>query len=72
MNPFFNKMLGIKPENYLGKESLSLILPEDHQICKETVSKCFETPNTSHWVNLRKPYEKWCIINSLGIQFGFR
>lgn len=68
MNPFFSKMLGINPEDYLGKESLSLILPEDHEICKDTVAKCFATPNTSHWVNLRKPYGK----GALSTQWEFK
>jgi len=58
MNPFFCKMLEIKSEDYIGKNSLGLIIPEDHEICIETVKKCFAEPNTSHWVNLRKPYAK--------------
>ncbi|KEO75586.1 hypothetical protein EL17_00395 [Anditalea andensis] len=55
MNPFFCKMLSIREEDYLGKESLSLIMPVDHEVCKETVIKCFEDPEKSHWVILRKP-----------------
>lgn len=58
MNPFFCKMLDIRAEDYLGKNSLSLILPDDHGICIQTVEKCFAEPNVSHWVNLRKPYSK--------------
>lgn len=68
MNPFFCKMLNIKAEDYLGKESLSLILPEDHASCKETVKKCFAEPNTSHWVNLRKPYA----LGELSTQWEFK
>lgn len=41
----------------MGKESLFLVLPEDHASCVETVKKCFEEPNTTHWVNLKKPCE---------------
>jgi len=55
LNPFFCKMLSIKPEDFLGKESLSLIMPVDHQACIETVTKCFENPGKSFWVILRKP-----------------
>ena len=55
MNPFFCMMLGLKAEDWLGKESLSLVLPVDHQICVETVEKCFSEPKNTHWVILRKP-----------------
>jgi PAS domain S-box-containing protein len=55
LNPFFCKMLSLKAEDWIGKESLSLIMPVDHAICIETVGKCFEDPDTSQWVILRKP-----------------
>ncbi|WP_159470364.1 PAS domain S-box protein [Dyadobacter sp. 3J3] len=55
LNPFFCKMLSVTPEEYLGKNSLSLIMPEDHTICIETVALCFAEPDQSHWVILRKP-----------------
>ena len=55
LNPFFCKMLSLKAEDWLGKESLSLILPVDHAACIETVGKCFADPDSSFWVILRKP-----------------
>ena len=55
MNPFFCKMLSLNAEEWIGKESLSLIMPVDHAICAETVGRCFADPDTSNWVILRKP-----------------
>lgn len=55
LNPFFCKMLSLNAEEWIGKESLSLILPVDHAICIETVGLCFADPDTSNWVILRKP-----------------
>jgi PAS domain S-box-containing protein len=65
LNSFFCKMMGCTPDDYLGKNSLSLIIPEDHQVCLDTVQKCIIDPNVSHWVVLRKPlnggiiYTQW-------------
>jgi PAS domain S-box-containing protein len=61
MNPFFCKMLSIKWEDWIGKYSMSLIIPEDHQICIDTVTACFAEPEISHWVILRKPVPKGII-----------
>ncbi|WP_215236707.1 PAS domain-containing sensor histidine kinase [Dyadobacter linearis] len=55
LNPFFCKMLDLQAEEWLGKESLSLIMPVDHAACIETVEKCFADPQNSFWVMLRKP-----------------
>lgn len=55
LNPYFCKRLNVKPEKWVGKDSLSLILPEDHQSCIDTVIACFAEPTVSHWVTLRKP-----------------
>jgi PAS domain S-box-containing protein len=55
VNPFFCKMLSVKAEEWIGKPSMGLILPYDHQICEDTVAKCFQEPGTTHWVILRKP-----------------
>jgi PAS domain S-box-containing protein len=65
LNSFFCKIMGCTPADYLGKNSLSLIIPEDHQVCLDTVQKCIINPNVSHWVVLRKPlnggiiYTQW-------------
>lgn len=55
INPFFCKMLSVTPEELLGEPSLDLVLSYDHDICRETVMKCFQEPDKSHWVILRKP-----------------
>jgi len=61
LNPFFCKMLSLNADEYLGKDALSLIIPEDHELCKETVMLCFSNPGESHWVVLRKPVAKGII-----------
>lgn len=55
LNPFFCKMLNVKSEEWLGKNSLTLVMQQDHDICVETVQLCFEDPDTPRWVMLRKP-----------------
>jgi len=56
MNPFFCKKFGLDATEWMGKPSIDLIIPEDHQICMDTVSKCFANLGQSYWVILRKPY----------------
>ena len=58
MNPFFCKMFELNPDQWIGRPSIDLIIPEDHQLCIDTVGKCFAEPGTSHWVILRKPHRK--------------
>lgn len=55
LNPFFCKIFNLEPQEWLGKESLGLILPIDHAACIDTVEKCFADLHSSHWVTLRKP-----------------
>jgi PAS domain S-box-containing protein len=55
LNPFFCQMLSLKAEDWIGKDSLGIIIPEDHQACINTVMLCFAEPDKSHWVILRKP-----------------
>ena len=55
LNPFFCQMLSLKAEDWIGKESMDLIIPEDHQTCINSVTACFASPGESHWVILRKP-----------------
>lgn len=55
LNPFFCKIFSLKAEDWLGEPSLSLIIAEDHQACLDAVNECFVSPETSHWVMLRKP-----------------
>jgi len=75
MNPFFCQKFGLDPAEWLGKPSLDLIIPDDHQACLDTVNHCFITPGQSHWVILRKPHHEgivstqWefkVILNNLG------
>jgi PAS domain S-box-containing protein len=57
MNPFFIQKFNLNIENWIGRPSIDLIIPEDHQSCLETVEKCFTTIGESHWVILRKPFQ---------------
>ncbi len=61
LNPFFCQMLSLKAEDWIGKDSLGIIIPEDHQACINTVMLCFADPGKSHWVILRKPVAKGII-----------
>ncbi|CAM3997464.1 PAS domain S-box-containing protein [Pedobacter westerhofensis] len=56
MNPFFCQQFRLKPADWIGRPSIDLIIPADHQACIETVQQCFMTPGQSHWVILRKPH----------------
>ncbi|MET1054247.1 MAG: ATP-binding protein [Pedobacter sp.] len=56
MNPFFCQQFRLKPADWLGRPSIDLIIPADHQACIDTVQQCFMTPGQSHWVILRKPH----------------
>ena len=58
LNPFFCKMLDLKAQDWLGKDSLSLIMPVDHDVCIAAVEKCFADPQNSYWAILRKPVPK--------------
>jgi signal transduction histidine kinase len=42
----------------MGENSFSLIIPEDHKLCTETVQKCLTEPEKSFWIILRKPTKK--------------
>jgi len=68
INPFFCQKFGLNLIEWLGRPSLDLIIPEDHQACFDTVQKCFETPGESHWVVLRKPHES----GTLSTQWEFK
>ncbi len=63
-NPYFIEMMGIKPDDYIGTSSMSLIIPSDHHLCLDVVDKCFKEPHKSHWVILRKPSHKGVITNN--------
>jgi PAS domain S-box-containing protein len=56
MNPFFCQQFKLKANDWLGRPSIDLIIPADHQACIDTVQQCFMTPEQSHWVILRKPH----------------
>ncbi|HEX8461112.1 MAG TPA: PAS domain-containing sensor histidine kinase [Segetibacter sp.] len=61
LNPFFCQMLGLEAEDWIGKDSLGIIIPEDHGACINAVMECFQNPGQSHWVVLRKPGAKGII-----------
>jgi PAS domain S-box-containing protein len=76
MNPFFCKMLNLESKDWIGKDSLGIIISEDHQICIDAVMACFSEPSISHWVTLRKPvpsgvistqWEFKMLLNEVGI-----
>lgn len=58
MNPFFLQRFSLEAPLWIGKPSLHLILPVDHQLCIDTVALCFEHPQQTHWVVLRKPCQE--------------
>ncbi|MBC7653127.1 MAG: PAS domain-containing sensor histidine kinase [Oligoflexus sp.] len=58
LNPFFCYTFSLKAEDWIGQSSLSLIVPEDHQTCLDTVNECFTSPKITHRVILRKPIPK--------------
>lgn len=55
MNRYFCERLGIEADEYIGRNAMELIVPEDHQKCADTVAKCFENPGVSQMVLIRKP-----------------
>ena len=57
MNPFFCQQFELEPGDWLGRPSIDLIIPEDHQVCIDTVKQCFMAPGNSFWVILRKPHK---------------
>jgi PAS domain S-box-containing protein len=57
-NEYFCKFFGVELKDMVGKSSLSLIIPEDHQLCIDTVQKCLTEPEKSFWIILRKPSKK--------------
>jgi PAS domain S-box-containing protein len=56
LNPFFCQQFRLKANDWLGRPSIDLIIPADHQACIDTVQQCFMKPEESHWVILRKPH----------------
>lgn len=62
-NSYFSKMFGINLNDWVGKNSLGTIVPEDHEVCIKTIEKCFAEPNKSFWVHLRKPSPSGIIIS---------
>lgn len=54
-NQYFSDMFGVEFQDMIGKSSLSLIMPEDHTSCIQTVEKCLTEPDKIFWVTLRKP-----------------
>jgi PAS domain S-box-containing protein len=63
LNKYFCERLGILAEDYLGKSSLNLIIPEDQQLCIDAVAACFENPGVSQMVQLRKPSKNGIVHN---------
>jgi PAS domain S-box-containing protein len=55
LNPFFCQIFNLDADELIGKESFSLIIPEDRQACLNTIKKCYSEPGKSFWVILRMP-----------------
>jgi PAS domain S-box-containing protein len=68
MNPFFCNIFGLNLQDWIGRPSIDLIIPEDHQACINAVESCFMDPGQSHWVILRKPH----FDNTLSTQWEFK
>jgi two-component system CheB/CheR fusion protein len=58
LNNYFCDFFGVESADWLGKNSLGLIVEEDHELCIQTVEKCFAEPEKSSWVILKKPSPK--------------
>jgi PAS domain S-box-containing protein len=54
-NDYFCEHFGVTLQQALQMNSLETILPEDHAICIDVVQKSILKPNTSFFVQLRKP-----------------
>lgn len=55
VNQHFCERLGLEKEKTIGQNALYAIMEQDHRKCIEAVRKCFERPNESVFVQLRKP-----------------
>ena len=62
-NPYFLEMLGIESKDWIGKNSMGLIVTEDHQVCMDVVDKCFREPHNTHWAILRKHSKNVVVTN---------
>ena len=54
LSPYFCQILGVKEQDWIGKNSLGLVIPADHALCLEAVQKCFNDPDKIQRVILRK------------------
>ncbi|MBV6655101.1 MAG: PAS domain S-box protein, partial [Mameliella sp.] len=54
-NDKFRRHFGWHPFVAIGKDSLPSIHPNDHEVCTNTVIKCFQNPDQAFQVDLRKP-----------------
>ena len=54
INQYMCSVLDIEAKDWIGKNSLGLLIEEDHPLCLEIVQRCLAQPNISHWVTLRK------------------
>lgn len=62
-NQYFSDMFGVQFEDLIGKSSFSLIIPEDHGACIQTVEKCLAEPDKTFWTTLRKPSPSGIIVS---------
>ncbi|WP_027003994.1 PAS domain-containing protein [Hugenholtzia roseola] len=55
VNNFFKKRFSFLQSSFIGESSLTAIYEEDHLRCRETVALCFQNPDKTIRVRLRKP-----------------
>lgn len=53
LNPSYCKVMGIDQQDWIGKSPFTLVMPEDHSLCLETMKACFADPDKTQWVNIR-------------------
>lgn len=54
-NELFCERFGVEQDEIIGKNSLFLLVPEDHEKCIKAVEECFLNPSKATRVYLRKP-----------------
>jgi PAS domain S-box-containing protein len=68
VNPFFCQILGIGPEEYLGKAAVECLEGSDRSSYQQTLEKCRTEPSRVHWVILRQQTPDGLRINQWEMQ----
>ncbi|RZK35575.1 MAG: PAS domain S-box protein, partial [Hymenobacter sp.] len=62
LNPSYCKVMGIAQQDWIGKSPFTLVMPEDHSLCLETMQSCFADPDKTHWAIIRMLSPKGILI----------